>query len=289
MEEARLESGAARAVVSSHGAELREWSVDGRDLLWHGDDRWWGDCSPVLFPVVGWTRGGKVRVGGREYPLGLHGFAHESVFSVVERGPDRVRLALEDDARTRALYPFAFRLELAYRLTPEAIEVEISVANRGDGTMPYAAGLHPGFRWPLPGAEGKPHAIEFEAAERPEVPVIAPGGLFSRRTRPIPLRGRVLPVDSDVFSAEALCFLGAASKSLRFGAPGAELSVTLENLPGIVLWSRPGAPFLCIEGWSGMGDPEDFEGDLFEKPGMAKLEPGETAVHRMTFSFRANT
>ena len=49
--------------------------------------------------------------------------------------------------------------------------------------------------------------------------------------------------------------------------------------------SRPEAPFLCIEGWSGTGDPEHFEGDLFEKPGMAVLEAGEVGRHAMEFTF----
>jgi galactose mutarotase-like enzyme len=57
----------------------------------------------------------------------------------------------------------------------------------------------------------------------------------------------------------------------------------LENFPHIALWSRPGAPFLCLEAWSGHGDPEGFSGDIFAKPSMQRLNPGESARCAATF------
>jgi galactose mutarotase-like enzyme len=52
------------------------------------------------------------------------------------------------------------------------------------------------------------------------------------------------------------------------------------------LWTRPGAPFLCLEPWTGYSDPDGFTGDVFEKPGMRVLEPGERARHEARFIFR---
>ena len=49
-----------------------------------GDPAIWAEISPILYPVVGWTRDG-ARVGGRHYPLGLHGFARFETFAVEAR------------------------------------------------------------------------------------------------------------------------------------------------------------------------------------------------------------
>jgi hypothetical protein len=49
------------------------------------------------------------------------------------------------------------------------------------------------------------------------------------------------------------------------------------------LWSRPGAPFLCLEAWTGHGDPAGFSGDIFAKPSMQSLFPGESARCAATF------
>jgi galactose mutarotase-like enzyme len=280
-----LSSGPARASIALRGGEWRSWSVNDVDLLWPGDPQVWPGVAPVLFPVVGWTRNGEVRVGGSTYELGVHGFVGDVDFFLEERTEDRALLVLEDTAESRARYPFAFRLEIAYRLAPTAMHVEISVANTGSGVMSYAVGLHPGFRWPLAGSQAQ-HAIVFESPERPDVPVIAPGGLFSTRRRPVPLAGRVMRLTPELFAQEALCFLQIASRQLLYeNGAGQGLRIALDNFPHVALWARPPAPFLAIEAWTGHGDPEDFEGDLFEKPSMTLLEPGTRAGHAARYEF----
>src|SRR4051794_20778848 len=102
-----LKAGPARAVVSRRGAEWRQWSIGGLDLLWPGDPATWPAIAPILFPVVGWTRGGRVRIGPEHYPLGLHGFAAGMDFAVAELGESHTILILEEGPQTDALYPFA--------------------------------------------------------------------------------------------------------------------------------------------------------------------------------------
>lgn len=279
----RLEAGPSDAAeISLLGAELAAWRCDGVELVWKPQREVWPQTAPLLFPVVGWTRDG-IRVDGARYPLGLHGFARRKRFFAVERSQDRLVLALEEDEESRALYPFAFRLEAHFCLRPGELRVCLTAVNRDRRPLPYAVGLHPGFRWPL-GGSASPHAIDFEAAESGEVPVIAPGGLFSSQRRAIPMEGRRLPLSAALLEKEALCFLDAASRRLLYdNGDGLALSVELEDFPHIALWSRPPAPFLCIEAWTGHGDPEDFFGDLYEKPSMRILAPGETAAHAATF------
>src|SRR5579863_8611752 len=106
-----LAHGEARALVAPLGAEARAWSVGGDELLWPGDPAIWSQISPILYPVVGWTRDG-ARVGGRQYALGLHGFAAKHEFAVEEAREDFARLTLRDNEATREIYPFAFTLTL---------------------------------------------------------------------------------------------------------------------------------------------------------------------------------
>jgi galactose mutarotase-like enzyme len=278
-------AGSARASLSRMGAEWREWSVGGVHLLWPGDPGVWPSIAPILFPVVGWTRGGRIKVGRTEYALGVHGFAAEMEFAIAEASDAHARLILEAGSQTLALYPFRFRLQIDYRLAPAAMEVALSVQNTGGGPMPYAVGLHPGFRWPLAGSVA-PHRIVFEMPERPDVPVIAPGGLFSARTRPVPLDGAVLRLTPDLFAHEALCFLDVRSQKLLYdNGRGQGLLIALDNFPHVALWARPPAPFLAIEAWTGHGDPEDFVGDIFDKPSMIVLAPGAQGRHAARYDF----
>jgi galactose mutarotase-like enzyme len=281
----RLVSSDATLDVALAGAEAREWRIAGRDLLWPGDPAIWNQISPILFPVVGWMRDG-ARVNGRHYALGLHGFAAAQSFVLESRGPDTARLALTDNEATRGIYPFVFRFIVEYRLTANKLEIALEIENRGDRPAPYAFGLHPGFRWPFDGAGRAACYVAFEKAESGEVPVIAPGGLVTHRRRPIPMKGERLDLTDALFAHDALCFLDPKSRSLRFvGASGAAIEMALGDFPRAALWTKPGAPFLCLEAWTGYSDPEGFAGDLFEKPGMRIVEPGGRARCAAAYSY----
>lgn len=279
-----LTHGAARASIALAGAEATKWSVAGRELLWPGDPAVWAQISPILYPVVGRTRDG-VRVAGRQYPLGLHGFAAARDFVVEASRDDFVRLGLRDDTQTRSLYPFRFHLVVEYRLGDSSLEIAIEVANPGEAPAPYACGLHPGFRFPFVGGGRDGAYVQFEREERAEVPVMA-AGLVTQARRAIPLRGRDLALSDELFAQGPLCLLDVSSRSLRFvEASGAAIEMTASEFPHVALWTVPGAPFFCLEPRTGYADPADFVGDIFEKPSMRFLRGGESARHAAKFRF----
>jgi galactose mutarotase-like enzyme len=283
----RLASGEASLAISLQGAEAREWRIRDRDLLWPSDPAIWNQISPILFPVVGWTRDG-ARVNGKYYPLGLHGFAAGQTFALASQTADTARFILADNEDTRAVYPFAFRFVVEYRLTPARLEIALEMANAGSVQAPYAFGLHPGFRWPFDGAGRDNCRVVFEKPEHSEVPVLAPGGLVSSRRRSIPMRDSSLDMTDELFAHDALCFIDPASRSLKFvGASGAAIEMALGDFSHAALWTRPRAPFLCLEAWTSYSDPEGFEGDLFEKPAMRILQPGEKERCVAAYSYLA--
>jgi len=273
------------ACISLYGAELAAWRVGDVDLIWEIDARFWDRTAPVLFPVVGWTRDGHVAVDGKRYPLALHGFAWTRTFGVTAQREDFLRLELLADAETRALYPFEFRFVVEFRLLPGALEQALLIENLDAKPLPYACGLHPAFRWPFAGSRTQ-HALVFEADENPELPVIGPGGLISRRGKRVPLEGRTLALEPSLFARDALVFLDARSRRVAFdNGEDARIVCDFLDFPHIGFWTRPGAPYLCLEPWTGHGDPEDFFGELRDKPSMRMLAPGETACHKATFRF----
>ena len=282
-----LRAGKARATVALRGAQALAWQAGGRDLLWTPDPAVWPDVSPLLFPVVGWTRGGQSRVDGRLYPLALHGFARHLDYAVLAQGADFVRLGIMDTPLTRALYPFAFRLEASYHLTEQGLEMSMVVVNHGDAPMPYACGFHPGFVWPFAGGAQENYAIVFDKPEPGHVPVIAASGLIGPTMRDIPLQHGRLALSPALFANDALCFLNPASTRLRFAGPTAAIDMALDNLAHMALWMRPGGRYLCLEAWSGHSDPEGFVGDLSQKPSMNLLLPGEQARHAVSYTFVA--
>jgi galactose mutarotase-like enzyme len=274
-----LRHGAARATIARRGAEALIWRIGDRDMLWSGDPAWWGQVAPVLFPICGAARDDIVRFGGVPHPMPLHGFAAGLDFAIAATTDNTVVLTLTDGPATRPSLPFPFRLALRYALTDNDLSIDLDVTNPGPEPLPYALGLHPGFA--LPGGVG---AVEFEAVESETVPVVR-DRLFTAERRPSGVAGRRLDTGADTFARGALCFLDAASRSLRMSGPdGHGVGVRFEGFPHLVLWGRPGAPFLAVEAWTGHGDSVGFSGDFAERASMRLLPPGETASYGAVFS-----
>lgn len=265
------------AAISPMGAELVGLRRPGRDLLWQGDPRVWAGISPILFPVVGKVRDDRVLVDGRAYSMPQHGFARRRVFEVVEAEPSRCRLRLTDDEETRAVYPFAFELELAYALTDDALAMSARVTNAGTRPLPAAFGFHPGFRWPLdPARTKRDYALWIDAEGPLRVARLDGDGLIEDPAAPLPLEDGRLDLDEDLFARGALVLLGAHARRIVFGprdGGGLHIALTPRNLPDLAVWMRPGGDFLCIEPWHGHADPASFRGELLDKPGSFRLAP----------------
>ncbi len=285
----RIGSQRLTAEVALRGAELvRLRDEAGRDLLWDGDPAFWTGRSPILFPIVGRLKDDRLTVDGVAYPMRQHGLARTSPFELVEQGDDACRLRLRADETTRRAFPYDFTLDLTYRIAEATLAIEGTVRNGGAAGMPVSFGFHPAFRWPLPyGAVALDHAITFAEDEPAPLAAVA-GGLLSDRRVPSPVRGRTLALEPHLFDEDALIFLAPTSRSLRYGPPGGRgLRVDFAGMPQLGLWSKPGAPFVCIEPWSGYASPAGFDRDITEKPGMTSVAPGESRGFAMQVSLDA--
>lgn len=284
-----ITSGALTARIDPFGAELVSLTdAAGREYIWSGDPAWWSGRAPLLFPIVGALAGGCYRLDGESYPLDKHGFARRSAFACEEHEEyGWARLALEDSEQTRAVYPFAFRLELYFEIADTTLDVAATVTNRGERSMPFSFGFHPAFAWPLPGGAPKDaHRITFERPEPAPVRRIDPAsGLLLDRLEATPIEGRVLTPEVQMFAADALIWDDLSSRACRFDAPGgAAVDLAFPDTPMLGVWQKPGAPFLCIEPWQGVADPHDFAGDIRAKPGIVELAPGAARTFRLTIT-----
>ncbi len=278
----KLEADGATAEIALDGAEPVSWRVGGRELIWSGDPAHWARHAPILFPVVGASAGGAVRVGAQTYRMPQHGFARDSRFTLVEREADAAHLRLVESDETWTHYPFRFVLDVTATLRPDSLTLVFTVTNTDTSDMPYALGFHPAFPWPFDAADRAGHAVEFEQSEEPELPSLTPEGLLARPGLTVPLEGRRLTLEPELFTG-ALVFLDARSRSVRFRSPsGAAIALEVEDFPHLALWTKPTAPFLSMEAWTGHADWQDFSGDLFERPSMRRLPMGHDARHALT-------
>jgi galactose mutarotase-like enzyme len=286
----RIAAGGLVAAIKAEGAELCSLGDrSGREYLWQAHPAWpWH--APVLFPIVGALKGEHFRHRGRSYAMSRHGFARASRFAWTERTQTSCRLALVDSEASRAIYPFAFRFEVAYAVAGGVLAIDLTVTNTGAETLPASLGLHPAWNWPLlPGIAKSAHVLDFELAEPAPIRRLDRHGLVLVEPVPSPIDGRELQLDEALFVADAIIMQAPLSRSLRYFAPGTpRIELAWDGFPQLGIWSPPGgADFLCIEPWHGTASPEDFDGEIIDKPGMMLIPPGgsRSATHSVRISY----
>jgi len=230
---------------------------------------------PFIFPICGRLerdgQPGTYLYDGRRYTLPIHGFASRMPWRVQNADhASRLVLSLTDTAQTRATYPFAFTLTLAYQIEDDGLRCEQTYTNHSDMPMPFYAGFHPYFLTPEPG-HGKDdvqlscdvlRALAYNqrltdiAGVRPLPPLPASIGapaVNDLLTMPAPGTGATL------------AFPDGHTLALRAG--GIERPALFAYLQ---FYTMPDQPFFCMEPW--MGHPNA----LNAVTGAHWLQPGET-------------
>lgn len=269
--------------INSKGAELwRIYDSKGNDFLWNGDKAFWGRRAPTLFPICGGMIGDGYLYNGKEYSMPKHGFCRDAEFALETVEENRAVYLITDNEERKALYPFLFEFRIEYTVVDGALQVGYRINNRGENAMHFSVGSHEAYACPE-GIEG--YCIEFEKPERLESLVIAEN-LVQNATSLIGENVTVLPMDYKYFEVDALCFQNLRSRRISLVGQGRRIDVEFDGFEYVLLWTKPNAPFLCIELNCGIDDYVGSDRHIEHKRGNVTLESGKefSLYHTMRFS-----
>jgi galactose mutarotase-like enzyme len=239
----------------------------------------------VFFPVIGRFPDSTYTLDGRTYPIGVHGFARDREFELVQQEEHALGWRLVSDDATLKSYPFRFELRVGYRLEANHVVVDYVVRNEDAGTMWFSIGGHPGFNCPF-GTDGamEDYVLEFEKPERVSRRIVQ-DGFLAPEPEPFLDGERVVHLSKELFKRLAIVLTGVRSKHVTLKSPKSRRSVTVhfDGFPYLAIWSPPaGGSLVCIEPWQGVLPTRGSGKDLTEREGIRGLEPGREA--RFTFS-----
>lgn len=268
------------AKINHKGAELisLKKNITGREYMWEGDVKHWGKHSPILFPIVGTLRNNSYTHNTKEYRLPRHGFARDLLFTLISETGNQAIFSLQSDEETKKIYPFDFELQLLYSIDDTGLQVSYRVLNKSAEAIYYSIGGHPAFA--LPGDFEK-YSLEFEPNET-LVSYQLENDLLSDKTEKIRLSDNKLPLTYSLFEKDALIFKELQSKQIKILENGKPiLNFTFNDFPNFGIWTKVGAPFICLEPWLGYSDVGNASGNLADKEGIQKLE----ANHMKEYGF----
>ncbi len=267
--------------VDTLGAQLMSvQDSTGHEYLWQGDPAYWRRRAPVLFPFIGRLQDAQYCCDGTVYSMGIHGFASLNEFAVSELYEDSITLALSDNAATREIYPFAFRLEITYRLAENTVEQLSRVVNCDTRTMHFAFGGHPGFRIPLEDGEAFEDCyLEFSTPCQPQCMGFDPvSHLANGQETAYPLEdGRRISLRHDLFDPDAITLRNSAPEvAIRSRKSRRSLSVAYPGMTYIGFWHTPktDAPYVCIEPWSSLPGRHGVLEEISEGDNYLHLDAG---------------
>lgn len=276
-----LENDILKAEINLFGAELASLvkKETGDEYMWNADEKFWKRHSPVLFPIVGSLKNKEFLYDGKSYSMGQHGFARDMEFSLVSNDGVEAWFSLCSDESTMEKYPFAFTLEIGYRLDGNTLKVMWRVINEDDKTMYFSIGGHPAFMCPL-SDDGKQtdYSIYFDTDKDLVYGTLSGNGLIDKKDNVLATNGGRMKIDAHLFDEDALVVEGGQAHEVSLVRPSGETYLTVSfDAPLFGLWSpaKKNAPFICIEPWYGRCDAEDFSGTLQEREYGNTLAAGE--------------
>ena len=280
-----IENGRIKAEIDDVGAELSVLydKEHERNVLFNGDPTWWNRKAPVLFPIVGGVKDKKYRYQGSTYEMGQHGFARDSIFEVVEQSETHIVHHLSWSKETLKNYPFKFSLYITHRIQENQLRVGWKVVNEQNEEMYFAIGAHPAFLVPVEdkGQGQEDYFLSFAGKKKLEyLRITGAGYALPKEETPMELTDGMIKLSRDMFADGVYIFEDGQVEHVGISFPDKTpyLAIACQGFPYMGIWSKPGAPFICLEPWYGRTDADDFKGEFPEKPGMQRLLAKETFV-----------
>lgn len=278
-----LKNNAFTAQIDSLGAQLISLrDKDGKEYIWQRDPAYWQNCSPLLFPTVGNCRDGKTVIEGVVYEIPKHGFCKVTDFAVEQPAEDSAVFSIRDSEETKKMYPYAFRLSLAYTLKEDGLHMDYLVENLDSRPIHYELGAHPGFNCPLcKGERFEDYVLEFEKEETTDSMVYDASHLqFDvNHRKPLLNHSRILPLSYDLFVDDAIFFDKIASRKVALKNPATQKGVEVDyrDFETVAFWTAMPSkgPFLCVEPWNGSAIRSDEDDELKNRHFIQTVEAGE--------------
>ena len=286
----------SQMITSRLGGELLSYKLDGVEKIHQGQECidaygkvYWKRHFPVLFPIVGKLKQNRTIINGRTYEMSQHGFARDMEFEPITKLDNFHSYVLRSNPSTMVKYPFEFSLYITYRTDGNKLTTIYKVVNDGDNNMPFGIGGHPAFKIDMEDLLNEEYYLEFDQDEdKIHFLYLVDGLVGTECAKNIMIDKRRIKITKDTFNNDAVIMKGITSNKIslkRRRGNKTLLTMDFEGFPYLGVWSKPGAPFLCIEPWYSTADAVKSTGVFAQKSDILVLAPKKEFECKFTVEF----
>lgn len=282
--------------TTSAGGELLSFKLEGIEKIHQGEEArddngkvYWKRHAPVLFPIVGKLKRNQTIINGRTYEILQHGFARDMEFEPVTKLDNFHSYVLKNNKYTMARYPFDFELYNTYRQEENKLIFIYKVINTGNSNMPIGLGSHPAFKIDQDDLKRGNYYLEFAEEEtRAHFLYLIDGLVGTEYAKNILEENRRISLNEHTFDNDAIIVKGIQNKKISLKNSRTRktvLTMDFNGWPYLGIWSKPGAPFICLEPWMSTADRINSTNVFAKKPDMITLTPGEEFENKFSVEF----
>lgn len=238
--------------ISPVGAELMsiQSKLQEKEYLWQGDPVYWAARAPIMFPVNVRFENEQFVYKEKKYDMPRMGLAVDAPFVIHSKTNEKVVFEFESSPEIiRNQYPFPFRLQVSYSLEENQLINEFIVTNKGEDTMYFALGGHPGIFCPFEnGKSRKDYQISFFDTITIGRNLIAES-LFHDTLLPFLNNENSLNLADERIPDGGMFLKNSPIRKFGIGYNSEKpyAIVHLGDFPNVNIWTPPGKPYVCIE------------------------------------------
>ena len=246
------------------GAELTSVQYNGKEMLFQGakvldsnGNIYWKRQAPILFPIVGQLKNSQTQIEGETYEMSQHGFARDMDFEEISKTENKHHYMLKYNEGTLKKYPYKFELHVIYEIIGDTLTVTYKVKNIDDKIIYFGLGGHPAFNCDYSNGE---YEILFSENENKIEFLKLKNGLIDTEKAQNILQDNKIYLKEDTFDNDAVIMKNLKSNKVVLQNHETNqkiLELDFTGFPYLALWSKKGAPFVCIEPWQNTADKID--------------------------------
>ena len=246
------------------GAELTSVQYNGKEMLFQGakvldsnGNIYWKRQAPILFPIVGQLKNSQTQIEGETYEMSQHGFARDMDFEEISKTENKHHYMLKYNEGTLKKYPYKFELHVIYEIIGDTLTVTYKVKNIDDKIIYFGLGGHPAFNCDY--SNGEYEIVFSENEDKIEFLKLKNGLIDTEKAQNI-LQDNKIYLKEDTFDNDAVIMKNLKSNKVVLQNHETNqkiLELDFTGFPYLALWSKKGAPFVCIEPWQNTADKID--------------------------------
>ncbi len=268
-----------------------KFNNDQINYFWHPEEKT-QFIDSICFPLLGSLPENKYELEENEYSIGMHGFAKNMIFDIIEIAEAHIIYEIRYNESTLNQYPYKFSLRVIYTIVDTTLKTEYIVKNCGSKKMYFSIGGHPTFNCPIVDEYEEvcfeDYYIEFEKPESIKN-IIKSYGPINVIEKFLSSDGKILQLDYSMFTEGCFCFHPIESRyvTLKSDKNSRSILLRMDNATHFQLWTIPNNKTISLEPWCGSISSlpsKPIDSIWKERPGTICIEQDEEFIFSYSIS-----